>query len=94
MSATVFRPLAEAVDQFELLDECIALKSSTETEATIMFVDDYALLNHATARSGRDRSTFFARPIRPRSARLARNSANIKQAPVAARLYVAAPHVF
>ena len=57
-----------------------------------MFVDDHALLHHATTGSGRDMATFPAGPIRPRSARLARNSANIKHAPIAARLYTAAPH--
>lgn len=69
-----------------LLDECIARKSSTETEATLMFVDDHALLRHATTGSGRDMATFPAEPIRPRSARLARNSANTKHAPIAATL--------
>ena len=58
-----------------------------------MFVDDHALLNHATTGSGRDMNTFLAGPIRPRSARLVRNSANIQHAPIAARLYTAAPHV-
>jgi hypothetical protein len=69
-----------------LFDEYIALKSSTETEATLMFVDDHALLNHATTGSGRDMTTFPAGPIRSRSARLARNSANIQHAPIADRL--------
>ena len=69
-----------------LLDERIALKSSTKTEATLMFVDDHALLNHATAVSGHDLETFPAALIRPRFARLARNSANIQQAPIAVTL--------
>jgi len=51
-----------------------------------MFVDDHALLSHATTVSGRDLATFPAAPIRPRSARLARNSANIQHAPIAVTL--------
>ena len=49
-------------------------------------LDDHALLNHATTGSGRDMTTFSAGPIRPRSARLVRNSANIKHAPIAVTL--------
>jgi hypothetical protein len=69
-----------------ILNECFALKSSTEKEATLIPVDDHALLNHTTTGSGRDMVTFSAGPIRLRSARLARNSANIQHAPIAARL--------
>jgi hypothetical protein len=69
------------------------LKSSAETETTLLFVDHHALINHATTGSGRETATFPAGPIRPRSARLARNSANIKHAPIAAKLYTAAPQV-
>ena len=71
----------------------LPLKSSSEKEATLMPVDDNALLNHATTGSGRDIVTFSAGSILLRSARLARNSANIQPAPIAARLYTAAPHV-
>lgn len=58
-----------------------------------MFVDDHALLNHATIASGRDMATFPAGPIRSRSVRLVRNSANIQHAPIAVTLYTAAPQV-
>jgi hypothetical protein len=68
------------------LNERFAPKSSTEKEATLIPVDDHALLNHATTGSGRDMVTFSAGPSRLRSARLARNSANIQHAPIAARL--------
>ena len=52
-----------------------------------------AFLNHATTESGRGMVTFSAEPIGLRSARLARNAAKIKHAPMAGRLYTAAPHV-
>ena len=68
------------------LNKRIGLKSSTETETTLVFVDDDVLLNHATSGSGRDMATFPAGPIRLRSARLVRNSANIKHAPIAVTL--------
>lgn len=67
-------------------DERISVKSSTETEATLMLVDDHTLLNHATTGSGCEMATFPAGPIRSRSARLVRNSANIQYAPIAVRL--------
>ena len=73
--------------------ELLGLTSSTEAETTLMFVDDCALLNHATTASGSDVTIFPPRPIRARSARHARNSANIKHAPFAVRLYTPAPHV-
>jgi hypothetical protein len=69
-----------------ILNESFGLKSSTGKEATRIPVDDHALLNHATTESGRDMVTFSVGPIRPRSARLARNSANIQHAPIAATL--------
>jgi hypothetical protein len=47
---------------------------------------NHALLNHATTGSGRDMATFSAEPIRLRSARPARNSANIQHAPIAVTL--------
>ena len=40
------------------------LKSTIETEATLMLVDDRAFLSHATAASGRDAGTFPVGPIR------------------------------
>ena len=49
---------SEASNRRRLSD--FALKSSTEAEATLMFVDDHALLNHATTGSGRDVATFSA----------------------------------
>ncbi len=49
--------------------------------------------HHATTRSRCDIVRFSARPARSRSAQLARNSANIKHAPIADKLYTAAPHV-
>src|SRR3984957_13351947 len=61
--------------------ERLGLKASIETEATLMFVDEHALLKHATTASGRDMATFTSGPIRPRSARLARFSANIEHPP-------------
>src|ERR1700722_11864313 len=73
----------------ERLDERIGLRSSTETEAALMFVGDHALPNHATAASGRDIAAFFAGSIRPRSAQLVRNSANIQHAPIAVTLKAA-----
>lgn len=82
---------SEASNRRRLSD--FALKSSTEAEATLVFVDDYALLNQATTRSGCDVAPFSAELIRPRSARLATNSANIQHAPIAVRLYTAAPQV-
>jgi hypothetical protein len=75
------------------VNERFDLTSSTETEAILMFVDDQALLNHATTGSGRDMATFLTEPIRARSEWLARNSANIQHAPIAVILYTAAPHV-
>jgi hypothetical protein len=51
-----------------------------------LFVDDHALLNHATMGWVRDLATFPAGPIRPRSERLVRNSANIQHAPIAVTL--------
>ena len=45
--------------------ERLGLKASIETEATLMFVDDYAVLSHATTRSGLDMATFPSVPIRP-----------------------------
>jgi hypothetical protein len=70
----------------EKLNERFALKTSTETEATLMFLDDRGFLDHAATGSERDMTTFPAGPIRLRSVRLARNSANIQHAPIAARL--------
>jgi hypothetical protein len=55
----------ELAEQKPALETCFALKSSTETEATLMFVNDHALLNHAITGSGRDMAAFFAGPIRP-----------------------------
>ena len=49
-------------------------------------VDDHVLLNHATMGSGRDMVTLSAGLVRSRSAQLARNSANIQHAPIAATL--------
>jgi hypothetical protein len=86
-------PTTHPKHELILLDEHIALKSSTETKATLMFVDDHARLNHATTGLELDMATLCAGLIRPRSARLVRNSANIQHAPIALRLYTAAPHV-
>jgi hypothetical protein len=68
------------------LNERIGLKSSTEEEGTLIPVDDHALLIPAATGSGRAMVTFSAGRIRLRSARLAKNSANIQHAPIAARL--------
>jgi hypothetical protein len=45
-----------------------------------------SLLNHATTVSGSDLATFPSGSIRPRFARLTRNSANTQHAPIAVTL--------
>ena len=69
------------------------LEPSTGTEGDPKPIHNHASLNHATMGSGREMAAFSARPIRPGSARLATNPANIRHAPIADRLYTAAPHV-
>jgi hypothetical protein len=68
------------------LEVRFGLKSSTQKQATLLPVDDHALLNHATMGSERDMVTFSVGAIRLRSARLVRNSANIQHAPIAVTL--------